>query len=121
MLRAVRPQPAHDIDDLLQRSVFDPEKLGGPDVVDGIVDACRDERYTSLSHFEKDADGNLVGTLELPLAMGLVGGATKTHPTAIEEEIGVLVERLVAGGHVRLDRAQQLLAELRSGSGQRPK
>lgn len=198
------------------RAVFDTEKLGGPEVVDGIVDAsrfaaadpyraathnkgimngisavvlatgndtraieagahchaCRDGRYTSLSHYEKDADGNLVGTIELPLAMGLVGGATKTHPAAqaavkllavnsavqlaevtaavglaqnmaalralategiqrghmslharnvavaagaAEEEIGALVERLVAGGQVRLDRAQQLLAELRDG------
>jgi hydroxymethylglutaryl-CoA reductase len=198
------------------RAVFDAEKLGGPQVVDSIVDAsrfaaadpyraathnkgimngisavvlatgndtraieagahchaCRDGRYTSLSHYEKDADGNLVGTIELPLAMGLVGGATKTHPAAqaavkllavksavqlaevtaavglaqnmaalralategiqrghmslharnvavavgaAEEEIGALVERLVAGGQVRLDRAQQLLAELRDG------
>ncbi|GHJ25645.1 hydroxymethylglutaryl-CoA reductase, degradative [Streptomyces hygroscopicus] len=39
-------------------------------------------RYTSLSHFEKDADGNLVGALELPMAVGLVGGATKVHPVA---------------------------------------
>jgi hydroxymethylglutaryl-CoA reductase len=197
------------------RAVFDAEKLGGPEVVDGIVDAsrfaaadpyraathnkgimngisavvlatgndtrateagahchaCRDGRYTSLSHYEKDADGNLVGTIELPLALGLVGGATKTHPAAqaavkllavksavqlaevaaavglaqnmgalralategiqrghmslharnvavtagaAEDEMGVLVERLVADGHVRLDRAQQLLAELRA-------
>ena len=39
-------------------------------------------RYTSLSHYERDADGNLVGTLELPMPVGLVGGATKTHPVA---------------------------------------
>ncbi|MFF0223438.1 hydroxymethylglutaryl-CoA reductase, degradative [Streptomyces sp. NPDC004629] len=39
-------------------------------------------RYTSLSHFEKDSDGNLVGALELPMAVGLVGGATKVHPVA---------------------------------------
>ena len=39
-------------------------------------------QYTSLSHFERDADGNLVGTLELPMPVGLVGGATKVHPTA---------------------------------------
>jgi hydroxymethylglutaryl-CoA reductase len=44
--------------------------------------AVRDGRYTSLSHFEIDADGNLVGTLEVPMAVGLVGGATKTHPVA---------------------------------------
>ncbi|MFD8462420.1 hydroxymethylglutaryl-CoA reductase, degradative [Streptomyces antimycoticus] len=38
--------------------------------------------YTSLSHFERDSDGNLVGALELPMAVGLVGGATKVHPVA---------------------------------------
>lgn len=198
------------------RAVFDAGKLGGADVVDGIVNAyrfaaadpyraathnkgimngisavvlatgndtraieagahchaCRDGRYTSLSHYEKDADGNLVGSIELPLALGLVGGATKTHPVAqasvkllavksavqlaevtaavglaqnmaalralategiqrghmslharnvaanagaSEAEIGALVERLVADGHVRLDRAQALLAEMRAG------
>ncbi|MEP6906815.1 MAG: hydroxymethylglutaryl-CoA reductase, partial [Pseudoxanthomonas sp.] len=198
------------------RAVFDAGKLGGTEVVDGIVEAyrfaaadpyraathnkgimngisavvlatgndtraieagahchaCRDGRYTSLSHYEKDADGNLVGSIELPLALGLVGGATKTHPTAqaavkllavksavqlaeitaavglaqnmaalralategiqrghmslharnvaanagaSEAEIGVLVERLVADGHVRLDRAQELLASIRAG------
>jgi hydroxymethylglutaryl-CoA reductase len=204
------------------RAVFDAEKLGGPEVVDGIVDAsrfaaadpyraathnkgimngisavvlatgndtraieagahchaCREGRYTSLSYFEKDADGNLVGTIELPLALGLVGGATKTHPAAqaavkllavksavqlaevtaavglaqnmaalralategiqrghmslharnvaaaagaAESEIGALVQRLVADGHVRLDRAQQLLAEIRAESKSSPK
>ncbi|WP_267283920.1 hydroxymethylglutaryl-CoA reductase, degradative [Amycolatopsis thermoflava] len=39
-------------------------------------------RYTSLSRFEKDADGNVVGTLELPMPVGLVGGATRVHPVA---------------------------------------
>lgn len=38
--------------------------------------------YTSLSHFERDAAGNLVGVLELPMAIGIVGGATKVHPAA---------------------------------------
>lgn len=38
--------------------------------------------YTSMSKFEKDADGNLVGTMELPMPVGLVGGATKVHPVA---------------------------------------
>ncbi|WP_344071288.1 hydroxymethylglutaryl-CoA reductase, degradative, partial [Prauserella alba] len=41
-----------------------------------------DGRYTALSHFETDADGNLTGTLELPMPVGLVGGATKVHPAA---------------------------------------
>lgn len=197
------------------RAVFDAGKLGGTEVVDGMVEAyrfaaadpyraathnkgimngisavvlatgndtraieagahchaCRDGRYTSLSHYEKDADGNLVGSIELPLALGLVGGATKTHPAAqaavkllavksavqlaevtaavglaqnmaalralategiqrghmslharnvaanagaSEAEIGMLVERLVADGQVRLDRAQELLARIRA-------
>ncbi|QIX28850.1 hydroxymethylglutaryl-CoA reductase, degradative [Nocardioides sp. JQ2195] len=41
-----------------------------------------DGRYTSLSTFEVDADGNIVATLELPMPVGLVGGATKTHAGA---------------------------------------
>ncbi|ALD92378.1 hydroxymethylglutaryl-CoA reductase, degradative [Cupriavidus gilardii CR3] len=44
--------------------------------------ACRAGRYTSLTHWEKDASGALVGTIELPMPVGLVGGATKTHPLA---------------------------------------
>jgi hydroxymethylglutaryl-CoA reductase len=41
-----------------------------------------DGRYTSMSHFERDAGGNLVASLELPMPVGLVGGATKVHPAA---------------------------------------
>ncbi|BDB28345.1 3-hydroxy-3-methylglutaryl coenzyme A reductase [Cupriavidus sp. TA19] len=44
--------------------------------------ACRGGRYTSLTHWEKDAAGALVGTIEMPMPVGLVGGATKTHPLA---------------------------------------
>ncbi len=44
--------------------------------------ASRDGYYTSMSVWERDAAGNLVGTLEIPLAVGIVGGATKVHPTA---------------------------------------
>ena len=44
--------------------------------------AARDGKYTSLSTWGKDTDGNLVGTLEMPMAVGIVGGATKVHPTA---------------------------------------
>jgi hydroxymethylglutaryl-CoA reductase len=44
--------------------------------------AARTGSYTSLSTWEKDAAGNLVGELELPLAVGIVGGATRVHPTA---------------------------------------
>jgi len=44
--------------------------------------AAMSGRYTSLSTWEKDAKGDLVGTLELPMAVGLIGGAVKTHPIA---------------------------------------
>jgi hydroxymethylglutaryl-CoA reductase len=38
--------------------------------------------YSPLTVWEKNADGDLVGTIEIPTAVGLIGGATKTHPTA---------------------------------------
>jgi hydroxymethylglutaryl-CoA reductase len=38
--------------------------------------------YKPLTTYEKDANGNLVGSIELPMAVGLIGGATKTHPVA---------------------------------------
>ncbi|WP_431283908.1 hydroxymethylglutaryl-CoA reductase, degradative [Humitalea sp. 24SJ18S-53] len=44
--------------------------------------AARNGRYSSLTSFEVTADGSLAGMLEMPLPVGLVGGATKVHPTA---------------------------------------
>lgn len=44
--------------------------------------AARDGRYTSLTRYEINKDGDLSGSIELPLAVGLIGGATKIHPTA---------------------------------------
>jgi len=44
--------------------------------------AARSGRYTSLSTWGRDSLGNLVGTLEMPMAVGIVGGATRVHPTA---------------------------------------
>ncbi|MDO8339463.1 MAG: hydroxymethylglutaryl-CoA reductase, degradative [Candidatus Burarchaeum sp.] len=38
--------------------------------------------YKPLTRYTKNAAGDLVGEIELPLALGLVGGATKTHPVA---------------------------------------
>jgi hydroxymethylglutaryl-CoA reductase len=138
--------------------------------------AARSGRYTSLSTWACDADGssairgNLVGTLEMPLAVGVVGGATRVHPTAqvalkilgvqtalqlaevivsvglaqnlaalralategiqrghmrlharqvaiaagaTGDEVAQVVERMVAEGRVRSDRAEALLAEMR--------
>ncbi len=44
--------------------------------------AARSGRYTSLTTWEASADGALSGTIEVPMPVGLVGGATKVHPTA---------------------------------------
>lgn len=132
--------------------------------------AARGGSYTALSRFEKNAAGNLVGTLEVPLAVGLVGGATRAHPTAqaaikllgvntarelasiiaavglaqnlgacralaaegiqrghmtlhartvaasagaTVAEIGVVAQRIVADGRIRIEYAREVLAELR--------
>jgi hydroxymethylglutaryl-CoA reductase len=131
--------------------------------------AVREGRYTSLSTWTRDRDGNLVGTLELPLAIGTVGGATRVHPGAqvglkilgvqsarelaevmaavglaqnlgalralssegiqrghmalharqvaiaagaTGEQVQTVADRLVAEHKIRLDRAQQILAEM---------
>jgi hydroxymethylglutaryl-CoA reductase len=133
--------------------------------------AARSGRYTSLSTWARDAEGNLVGTLEMPLAVGIVGGATRVHPTAqvalkilgvqtarelaqiivsvglaqnlaalralategiqrghmrlharqvaiaagaTGDEVTQVVERMIAGGHIRPDRAEVILATMRN-------
>ena len=127
--------------------------------------------YRPLTTWERNAEGDLVGTIELPLAVGLVGGATAVHPTAkacvkllgvktaqelaeviasvglaqnfaalralategiqrghmglharniaatvgaTGEEIDRVAEALVKEGKVRMDRAKELLDELRA-------
>jgi hydroxymethylglutaryl-CoA reductase len=44
--------------------------------------AVKDGHYTSLSVWEKNENGDLVGSIELPMAVGLIGGAVRTHPIA---------------------------------------
>ena len=44
--------------------------------------ASHERRYSSMTHWERDADGNLVGSIEIPMAVGLVGGAITIHPGA---------------------------------------
>ncbi len=44
--------------------------------------AAHHGQYTALSRWERDGSGNLLGSIELPMALGLVGGATKSHPAA---------------------------------------
>ncbi len=107
-------------------ATFGKDDLGGPDVVEGILDAyafaeadpfrcathnkgimngissvalatgndtraiesgahayaARSGHYSSLTKYEKNADGDIVGSIELPIASGILGGATSTHPVA---------------------------------------
>jgi hydroxymethylglutaryl-CoA reductase len=44
--------------------------------------AARKGRYSSLSEWGLDDGGNLTGRLEIPMAVGIVGGTTKAHPAA---------------------------------------
>jgi len=44
--------------------------------------AARSGQYSSLTVWEKNKDGDLVGSIELPMAVGTVGGATRVHPVA---------------------------------------
>ena len=108
------------------KAVFKAEEIGGPEVVDGIIQAAalaevdpyraathnkgimngatavvmatgndtraveagahsfasRSGMYRSLTRYEKNKEGDLVGTIEMPVAVGLVGGATRVHPVA---------------------------------------
>ena len=41
-----------------------------------------DGRYTSMSDWTQDIEGNLVGSMDLPMAVGIVGGVSKVHPAA---------------------------------------
>ncbi len=44
--------------------------------------AARNGCYTTLSTWEKNESGDLMGSIELPMAVGLIGGAVRTHPIA---------------------------------------
>lgn len=129
--------------------------------------------YKSLTTWEKNEAGNLVGTLEVPMAVGIVGGAVGSHPTvranlrilgittadelggiitsvglaqnlgalrALADEgiqkghmslharnfavtagapldkVDLVVEKLIQGGQVRLDKAREVVQELMSSS-----
>ncbi len=132
--------------------------------------AARNGQYTSLTSYKKDKNGNLIGEIELPVAIGIVGGAGNIHPkaklckkilgikTAKElseivaslglaqnfaavfalstvgiqkghmslhakniavmagasgKQIDIVAEKLVKEGKVKLDRAKEILAEIR--------
>jgi hydroxymethylglutaryl-CoA reductase len=74
--------------------------------------AARAGRYTSLSTWAVDREGRLVGALEMPLAVGIIGGATKVHPTAQAalRLMGVSTARELAEIIVSVGLAQNLAA-----------
>lgn len=74
--------------------------------------AARFGSYSALSRFERDEDDNLVGSMELPLAVGLVGGATRAHPSAqaAVRMLGVSSARELAAIIAAVGLAQNLAA-----------
>ncbi len=131
--------------------------------------AARDGQYRALTDWHVDENGDLVGEMTLPMAVGIVGGATKVHPTAqvamkildvdsaaelaeiivavglaqnlsaikalattgiqhghmrlharqvalaagaVDGQVQTIAEQLVAEGNVRVNRAEELLAQL---------
>jgi hydroxymethylglutaryl-CoA reductase len=74
--------------------------------------AARFGRYTTLSTWGWDADGNLTGELEMPLALGIVGGATRAHPGAqvVLKILGVQTARELAEIIATVGLAQNLAA-----------
>jgi hydroxymethylglutaryl-CoA reductase len=133
--------------------------------------ASRNGQYTTLSKYWKDDDGNLVGELEMPMAVGIVGGMGSVHPKArmckkllavttaknlaaeiivsvglaqnfaavfalstvgiqkghmnlhakniammagaVDDEIDMIAKKLVEEGKIKLDRAKEILQEIR--------
>ncbi|SDO25649.1 3-hydroxy-3-methylglutaryl-coenzyme A reductase [Microbacterium sp. ru370.1] len=74
--------------------------------------AAREGAYRALSRFERNAAGDLVGTLEVPLAVGLVGGATRAHPAAraAVELLGITTARELGATIAAVGLAQNLAA-----------
>lgn len=44
--------------------------------------AIKNGRYSSITHWSKDSKGNLLGNIEIPLSVGIVGGIINVHPMA---------------------------------------
>jgi hydroxymethylglutaryl-CoA reductase len=74
--------------------------------------AARNGQYTSLSKYYKDKDGNLVGELELPMAVGIVGGAANIYPKArlCRKILGITTAQELAEVVVSLGLAQNFAA-----------
>jgi len=74
--------------------------------------AARDGQYRSLSTWSVSPEGTLIGSLELPLAVGTVGGATRVHPVARAalQILGVSLARDLAAIIAAVGLAQNLAA-----------
>ncbi len=74
--------------------------------------AARNGLYTSLSSYHKDKNGDLVGELELPLAVGIVGGAGNIHPKArlCKKILGIRTAQELGGVVASLGLAQNFAA-----------
>ena len=74
--------------------------------------ASRSGQYTSLSRYYKDKKGNLVGVLELPMAVGIIGGAGNIHPKAklCKKILGIKTAKELAEIVVSLGLAQNFAA-----------
>lgn len=74
--------------------------------------AARNGQYTSLTTYHKNKDGDLVGEIELPLAVGVVGGAANMHPKAklCRKILGVKTARELAEVGASLGLAQNFAA-----------
>ena len=74
--------------------------------------AARNGLYTSLSSYQKNENGDLVGELELPLAVGIIGGAGNIHPKAklCKKILGITTAKELAEIVVSLGLAQNFAA-----------
>jgi hydroxymethylglutaryl-CoA reductase len=74
--------------------------------------AARHGVYTSLSTWGRSADGALTGSLEMPMAVGIIGGSTRVHPgaKAAVKLLGVKTARELAEIIVSVGLAQNLAA-----------
>jgi hydroxymethylglutaryl-CoA reductase len=74
--------------------------------------AARDGHYASMTRWWQDEQGNLHGSIELPMSVGIVGGATRVHPTAqiALQILGIQSARELAEVVVTVGLAQNLAA-----------
>ncbi len=72
--------------------------------------AARDGQYRSMTTWSKDEDGNLIGELELPMSLGIVGGASRVHPMAklSQKILGITSAKELAQVVVSVGLAQNL-------------